>query len=281
MRNTSPQLPVVLSLAGSDPSGGAGIQADLKTFTAIGVYGGAVITALTCQNTLGVSSCLPLPADFIRQQLNDVLNDLNVTYIKIGMTGSAEIVQAIGDVLDQFSGTVVYDPVLKSSSGDKLFSGDTSKSLEPILKNCSVLTPNSNELEHLTGVTLQDQESALAACKELLHRFPLLRAICLKGGHINEQGGKITDFYIEKKEANKKEFFIVSRAEHPRISTKNSHGTGCTFASAFTAFHLLTDNGQTAFAKTVQFMDDLIAQSSHFTIGHGTGPLMHHLWNKV
>ena len=283
MKSQSSYLPVILSVAGSDPSGGAGIQADLKTFAAIGVYGGAVITALTCQNTLGVSSCFPLPAKFIKQQLGDVLDDLNVTHIKIGMTGSAEIIQAIGEELQRFNGLVVYDPVLKSSSGDELFSGAAGHSLEPILTTCSILTPNRHELEQLTGRPVDDQENALAASRELLNRFANLQAICLKGGHFNEMHEKVTDFYIEKtnKEGNNTEkTFAVSHADHPRISTTNSHGTGCTFASAFTAFHLLSGNGQTAFHKTVQFLDTVIDHSAHFTIGHGTGPLLHHLWNK-
>ncbi len=279
MPQNQDQLPIALSVAGSDPSGGAGIQADLKTFTIIGVYSGAIPTTLTSQNTRGVSTCFPLPPHFIRQQLNDVLSDLNVTHIKIGMTGSREIVEIIGEILEDFSGMVVYDPVLKSSTGQALFSGNDSHLLAPIIKHSTVLTPNLHELEQLSGRKLDDSDTALAAGKELLHRFYKLKAICLKGGHINEQGKIVTDYLIEKK-GKAAEHYTVSTIRHPRISTRNSHGTGCSFASAFTAFHLLTGDIPKAFGKTAQFMGELLEKSTPYSIGHGTGPLMHHLWKK-
>jgi hydroxymethylpyrimidine/phosphomethylpyrimidine kinase len=271
--------PLALSIAGSDPSGGAGIQADIKTFTVIGVYCGAAITALTSQNTLGVSSYLPLPAAFVKKQIQDVLDDLNVTHIKIGMVGNQEIAQAIGEVLSGFAGEVIYDPVIKSSDGVSLFAAGSTAVTEHIISHSTVLTPNIAELEIISGRECGDEGRALAAAQSMFALSPRLKAVCVKGGHMNVQGKNITDYLVQKtppEKGKKAPGFHISQIHHPRIFSRNTHGTGCTFASALTAYHMRTGDINKAFRYTCAFMDTLLNRSASHLIGHGTGPLLHH-----
>ncbi|MBU4260588.1 MAG: bifunctional hydroxymethylpyrimidine kinase/phosphomethylpyrimidine kinase [Proteobacteria bacterium] len=271
--------PMALSIAGSDPSGGAGIQADIKTFTVIGVYCGAAITALTSQNTLGVSSYLALPAAFVKKQIQDVLDDLNVTHIKIGMVGNQEIAQAIGEVLTGFAGEVIYDPVIKSSGGVSLFAASSMAVTEHIISHATVLTPNIAELEIITGKECDNAGRALAAAQGLLALSPRLKAVCVKGGHMNVLGKTVTDYLVQKTLPGKgaeEPGFHISSIDHPRIFSRNTHGTGCTFASALTAYHMRTDDLSKAFSYTCAFMDTLLNRSASHSMGHGTGPLLHH-----
>ena len=267
----------VLSIAGSDPSGGAGIQADLKTFTAIGVYGGAAITCLTAQNSLGVSSCLPIAPDFVKEQIRLVLADLPVSHIKTGMLGTDEIAGAMAEALHNFSGEIICDPVLTASDGHDLFQktkGNTG--LEALLRTATVLTPNLPELATLTGQKLETPQEATEAAIALLARYPKLRAIVLTGGHLREQAGEVEDFLLLKQDSGPK----ILTAKHPRIATQNTHGTGCTFASAFAAYHLLHGNDQDAFFKAVAFVDAILRQSASLALGKGKGPLAHHLFRN-
>lgn len=265
----------ILSIAGSDPSGGAGIQADLKTFTAIGVYGGAAITCLTAQNSLGVASCLPIAPEFVKKQIQLVLADLPVSHIKTGMLGSDEIAGAIAEALRDFSGEVICDPVLTASDGHELFRKTKSNTgLEALLHAATVLTPNLPELATLTERNLETVQEAVEAAIALLARYPKLRAIVLTGGHIREQAGEVEDFLILRHKSNRE----ILTAKHARLITKNTHGTGCTFASAFGAYHLLCGNDQEAFFKAVAFMDTVLRQSAGLALGKGKGPLAHHLF---
>jgi len=267
----------ILSIAGSDPSGGAGVQADLKTFTAIGVYGGAAITCLTAQNSLGVSSCLPVAPEFVKEQIKLVLADLPVSHIKTGMLGTDEIAGAMAEALHDFSGEVFCDPVLKASDGHELFRKTKSHTgLQALLHIATVLTPNLPELITMTGRDLETRQEAVEAAATLLARFPKLRAIALTGGHLREQAGEMEDFLILRQESGHK----VITAKHARINTQNTHGTGCTFASAFAAYHLLHGNDQEAFFKAVAFMDTVLRQSACLALGRGKGPLAHHLFRS-
>ncbi|MFA6284808.1 MAG: bifunctional hydroxymethylpyrimidine kinase/phosphomethylpyrimidine kinase [Desulfurivibrionaceae bacterium] len=270
-------LRAVLSIAGSDPSGGAGIQADLKTFTAIGVYGGAAITCLTAQNSLGVDSCLPVAPEFVTKQIELVLADLPVSHIKTGMLGTDEIAGAMAEALHDFSGEVICDPVLTASDGHTLFQ-KTKKNpgLQALLNIATVLTPNLPELANLTGQKLATPEEAVAAATALLARYPKLRAIALTGGHIREQAGEVEDFLILRHASGQE----ILSSKHARIVTRNTHGTGCTFASAFAAYHLLSGNYQDAFFKAVTFMDAVLRQSAPLALGKGKGPLIHHLFRN-
>ena len=280
MKKSLGQTPVALTIAGSDPSGGAGIQADLKTFTTIGVYGAAAITALTFQNTRGVTGCFSPDPDLVTRQITSVLSDLNVTHIKIGMTGTGEIAESIADTLSHFQGEIIYDPVRISSSGADLMTGSGSKtSCRKLISRATVLTPNRSELELLAGCQLNNAGQGIENAEKILSLFPRLRTLLLTGGHFEEKDG-ITDFMIRRKEEEKtaeKKVQVVP-LQHERINSSNLHGTGCTFASAFTAFHLLTGDDTAAFTKTSQFMQHLIAASASKKTGNGNGPLHHHLW---
>lgn len=276
------QLPIALTIAGSDPSGGAGIQADLKTFSVIGVYGAAAITSLTIQNTIGVSGCFNLSPDVVRQQVASVLNDMHVTHIKIGMTGSSEVAEAIADALDDFTGEVTYDPVRISSSGADLMTGaDSMTAWRKLISRATVLTPNLNELEQIAGCRLLTAEDALEASEKILEDFYSLRVICLTGGHFQGKKG-VTDYMIKRASVMNSETGkpVVTEMTQDKIETDNLHGTGCTFASAFTAFHLLTQEDSASFSKASHFVHQLIEASSDKIIGHGTGPLIHHLWHS-
>lgn len=266
---------VILTIAGSDPSGGAGIQADIKTITSIGGYAAAVITTITCQNSLGVSLVSPLEPALVQQQIISVLEDNDVSHIKIGMTGSSGIVRAIGECLEHFSGEIIVDPVLKSSSGASLLGG-TPSDLAPLLQKATVLTPNSHELAILSGLDCSSEKKGVVAGKRLMHEFPNLHALCLKGGHLHESSAKIHDTLLVKRNGDIMEKSIC----HVRHQTRNSHGTGCTFASAFTAFHALHHDYAKAFTEAVQYVDDLLKWGKQDQLGAGTGPLVHYRQNR-
>ncbi|MFH1214883.1 MAG: bifunctional hydroxymethylpyrimidine kinase/phosphomethylpyrimidine kinase [Pseudomonadota bacterium] len=274
------QIPVALSIAGSDPSGGAGIQADIKTFTVLGIYCGAAITALTTQNTLGVSSYMPLPPDFVKKQVKDVLDDLLVTHIKIGMVGSAGVADTLCGILRDFKGEIIYDPVSGSSSGDSLVMEKNYTAIKRLAGHCTVLTPNIGELEILSGRQCPDQDCAVEAAKTLFTAYPRLKAVCLTGGHLNMKSDTVTDFLLQPAPGKTKKgesHLLIQTAHHPRISSNNTHGTGCSFASAFTAYLLKTNNLYKSFVKASSFLDRLISKSAGHHIGQGTGPLLHHL----
>ena len=269
----------VLSIAGSDPSGGAGIQADLKTFTVLGVYGGAVITCLTAQNTQGVFSVEPVKPSFVKKQIQYVLKDLNVSHIKIGMVGTAPIIASICEQLADFSGEIIYDPILISSSGDALMDENGYDAVRQLLLNiCTVITPNLPELPVLSERACTDQSEIFSAAESLLSKHKKLRSVIIKGGH-SQADEKMVDDYLVTVDSEDNKIKIIKES-HPRLETRNTHGTGCTFSSAFTAYHLLTGDDTAAFLKAVSFMDELLTLSASSDIGCGTGPLIHHLVSK-
>lgn len=267
---------VALTVAGSDPSGGAGVQADIKTFSTIGIYGGAVVTALTIQNTRGVFGILPVDPVFVKDQISHVLNDLDVSHIKVGMLGSTAVAAAVCDVLADFNGEIIYDPILVSSSGRQLLDQEDYDALKPqFLGLCTVLTPNIPELSLLAAQSITSKKSILTAAEKLLKQYGKLRSIICTGGHFKPEKETITDYLLSisasRRSTSLKEY------SHPRIPSPNTHGTGCTFSAAFTAYHLLTGNDSEAFDKACGYMQALIKKSASGKIGHGTGPLLHHL----
>jgi hydroxymethylpyrimidine kinase/phosphomethylpyrimidine kinase len=279
MSSTIDRQPVVLSIAGSDPSGGAGIQADLKTFASLGVYGGAVISSLTAQNTLGVSSVRPVDPAFVKEQIDSVLADLNVSHIKIGMLGSGDVALSVIRSLADFSGEIIYDPVLISSGGARLLDRDGHDVVSTqLLGICTVITPNVVELSQLTANDCADRDSLLKAGRMLLLRFKKLRSVIITGGHLYPEGKAISDFLLTVTTSTGQAEY--EEATHPRIDSPNTHGTGCTFSAAFTAFHLLTGDDRKAFVRSAAYMDNLVKLSASATIGHGTGPLAHHLYKE-
>ena len=261
-------IPTVLTIAGSDPSGGAGIQADLKTFTAAGVYGASVITALTAQNTQTVSGTMAIPADFVKQQLDAVLSDIRVDIIKLGMLPDADICEIITPYLKDTP--VVCDPVMISTSGCSLIDDPAIAALtEHIIPCATYITPNYDELNSLYGKEIKNIKTAGIV---ILKRFDNLLGIVLKGGHINTDSQNVTDILLLKDGSNIAEIVETN----PRYHTKNTHGTGCTFASAFAAFLAQKMDPTIAFSKAVAFTNHLIDISKDTRIGQGNGPLLHH-----
>ncbi len=263
--------PTLLAVGGSDPSGGAGIQTDLKTMTVIGVYGAAAITCLTVQNSLGVEKIQPLSSDFVKKQIMAVLADHNVTHIKIGMTGTGEIVKCLGQILKTFKGCITFDPVLAATSGKSLISdGDISCLTHELLHRISYLTPNIPELEQLTDRQIQSSGAAIDSAQVLLNSNPFMKGVIIKGGHLDENDATVFDFLVLKNDT-------VHEARRKRINNKNLHGTGCTYATAFTSYLCFKNDPVSAFYQTSQFMDSIIRFGIGKTVTRNclNGPLLH------
>ncbi len=265
------RVPTVLAIAGSDPSGGAGIQADLKTFTSLGVYGAAATTALTVQNTMEVRDAMPVPADFVAQQVDAVIADIRVDVIKLGMLPNADVCRAI---LPYLAGrTVVCDPVMVATSGARLIDAEAVSALtDLVIAHSTYITPNLHELSILCGKAVTDLR---AAGMELLGRFSRLKGIVLKGGHVNTLSDDVTDILLYRDDADHqiREHAVV----HPRYQTKNTHGTGCTLSSALAACLAKKETPDQAFSRSVAYVNQLIGLSADITVGHGNGPLLHHV----
>jgi hydroxymethylpyrimidine/phosphomethylpyrimidine kinase len=280
MDTNTKQVQSVLSIAGSDPSGGAGIQGDLKTFTAIGVYGCAVITCNTVQNTTGVKSFQPVATDIIRQQILSILQDMQVTHIKIGMIGTQKIVSTLVETLDGYSGEIIWDPVLHASSGLALAPVDEISFFKPIMEKVTILTPNLPELAFLTKKKITGKDEIIDAGLSLLENYGNIRGVIIKGSHQEKAEKTITDYFLCRSAEKASSLYpgvAIYSEVHPRVATQNSHGTGCTFASAFTAFHMLTANYPASFAQATAFMMRLLRASAPYKIGSGKGPLLHYL----
>ena len=252
----------VLTIAGSDSSGGAGIQADLKTFCAYGVYGTAVITALTAQNTVGVQGVLEVEDDFIAKQLDSVLTDLSVNAAKIGMVFKKETVKIIADKLLEYNvKNIVLDPLIFSKSGDSLIKDDAVVILkEKLIPICDVITPNLYEAELLSGFSICNTEDMKKA-SEILYSLGS-KAVIIKGGHL--RGDAVDVLY------NGKEFRIL---KGERISGKNPHGTGCTFSSALAAGLALGLSMDEAFVSAKEYVAAAIKKS--IAVGSGFNVLNH------
>ncbi len=264
------QARAILSVAGSDPSGGAGIQADIKTLTVLGVYGAAAVTAVTVQNSLGMESCQPLAPELVAAQVRAVLADLKVSHVKIGMIGSWAVAQAFVQELADFAGEVFYDPVISSSVGRPLSATDGLEGVWRVAGLATVMTPNLPELSLLAGRELINAEQALLAGAELFARLPKLKAVVLKGGHLDEGRPEVSDFLLLPG------LPPLSR-RHPRVITPNTHGTGCTFAAALAAYHQRGGDYRRAFEQTVDFLAHLLQLGAGWRLGQGNGGLCHHL----
>lgn len=261
-------LPNVLSIAGSDPSGGAGIQADLKTFAALGCYGMAVITALTAQNTQGVSCVHIPPAEFVAQQIDAIFADIDVSAVKIGMLGSPDVVEAVAQALKRHGAkNIVLDPVLVATSGDSLGAPGVVEAMRAhLLPLARVVTPNIPEAMRFTGLAEPQNVQDLAV---LAGHFLALgaQAVLVKGGHM--QGDKASDVLFE---ADQAEVF-----SQPRVDTKNTHGTGCTLSSAIAAQLAKGLELPRAVESAKAYLTQALRDSARLDVGHGHGPV-HHLW---
>jgi len=256
-----------LTIAGSDPGGGAGIQADLKTFAALGVYGTSAITAITVQNTTGVSEILPLQADLVTAQIEAIAGDFSLDATKIGMLANAAIVEAVAAAIKELElPKVVVDPVMTSKSGARLLDEDGVLMLRAeLLPQALVVTPNLPEAEALSGRRIQSIEEARAAAYEI-HRIGGC-AVVITGGH--GEGDQIVDLLFEDG--------VFSELHSHRIATRHTHGTGCTFASAVAAQLALGHSLMDAVAGAQSYVAGAIEHS--LSLGHGQGPL-NHFWKR-
>ena len=270
--NRNKSYPIVLSIAGSDSSGGAGIQADLKTFSALGVYGATAITAITAQNTLGVVSQMALPPQMVREQIVAVMDDLHPSVVKIGMLSNAEIVKAVAEVLSEYKPKIVLDPVIVSTSGHRLLSVEAQEVIkEKLLPISELVTPNIPEMETLTNMPLSSFEEKEKAANYLLSLGT--KAVLLKGGH--EDGEVKTDvLYFKGQQSTvngQQSLSLISES----ISTKNVHGTGCTLSSAIAAFLALDYSLEDAVREAKRYITEAIRAGADVKIGHGFGPVNH------
>jgi len=237
----------ILTIAGSDSGGGAGIQTDLKTITVLGGYGMSVITALTAQNTVGVQAIFELPLEFIEKQIDSVIEDIGVDAVKIGMLSSLEIVSLVAKKIRQYQiKRVIVDPVMVAKSGDSLLKEDAQKALRELLIPLAfVVTPNLPEASVLAGIEVNNLKTMKEAARHIYHLGA--RNVLVKGGHMK---GEIVDLLFDGN--------TFYEYPTPRIPTKNTHGTGCTFASALATELAKGGTVQTAVEKAKSFMTTAI-----------------------
>ena len=260
------RIPIALTIAGSDSSGGAGIQADLKTFSAFGVYGASVITALTAQNTTGVTSAHPVPPEFVAAQIDAVFLDLDVGAIKTGMLATAAIVDAVVQRLNATPEIpVVVDPVMIATSGDSLLDPDAVHFIrERLIPRASLITPNIPEAAALlVGDEAKDEEEQAAQAKALLTLG--CKAVLLKGGHGHT--GEAIDIFASGGS--------VVRLAHRRVPTSATHGTGCTLSAAITALLASGVALEPAVARAKSYVTNALESGRDLGIGHGHGPVDH------
>lgn len=264
-----PHYPRVLTIAGSDSGGGAGIQADLKTFSALGCYGMTAITALTAQNTLGVSAIHGVPPAFLRAQLAAVLDDIGVDAVKVGMLHAPEVVEVVAWAIDTYGlRQVVLDPVMVATSGDALIERETVGVLvAELFPRATVVTPNLDEAGLLLGRPVHTEDDLDAACADLLALGA--RAVLLKGGHLG--GDLLTDVLALADEPAT----YWQRLVGPRIASRNVHGTGCTLSSAIAAQLALGHPLEEAVQAAHGYIRAAIEAGAGVRTGQGHGPLNH------
>ena len=263
---TSNRYVRVLTIAGSDSGGSAGIQADLKTFAALGCYGMSAITALTAQNTLGVQGIHAVPPEFLKAQIQSVVEDIGVDAVKIGMLHAPGIVEVVAWAIDHYKlDRVVLDPVMVATSGDRLIANETVQVLvRELFPRVSVVTPNLDEAALLLGHAIPNADALRQAAQELLALGA--QAVVLKGGHL--AGEEVVDLLLQ---ANGQSQRLAS----PRIASRNVHGTGCTLSSAIAAHLALGYPLDEAVAMARTYILGAIAHGADVTTGHGHGPLNH------
>ena len=266
---TNRQAPVAMTIAGSDSGGGAGIQADLKTFSALGVYGASTLTAITAQNTVAVTAVYELPTDLIAAQIDAVITDIGVNAVKTGMLSSSPIVETVARELERHGITnLVVDPVMVAKSGDPLLQQEAVDSVKTrLIPLAALVTPNVPEAETLTGLKIATGEDMREAAARILAMGA--RAVVVKGGHLS---GPATDLFFDGSE------FTEFSSE--RFDTVNTHGTGCTFASAAAAGLAHGNSVKDAVAQAKNYVTEAIRNS--YPLGHGHGPVHHfyRLWDN-
>ncbi|MBO8485943.1 MAG: bifunctional hydroxymethylpyrimidine kinase/phosphomethylpyrimidine kinase [Bacteroidetes bacterium] len=258
---------IALSIAGSDPSGGAGLQADLKTFSACGCYGATAVVAVVDENTCGVTGVFPVPPSFVRGQIKSVMDDLGADAVKIGMLHSADMVRAVKDTLAGYDvKNIVLDPVMVATSGDPLLEPDAIDTLKNVLVPFArVITPNIPEAEILLGEKIQSQDM-LADCARRLSQDRRV-SVLLKAGHLSD--AELVDVFYNAE--TDKILLLPSR----RLDTRNTHGTGCTLSSAVAAFLARGYSLDEAVLNAKKYIEKAIEAGAAYDIGHGHGPVHH------
>ena len=261
------KYPIALTIAGSDSGGGAGIQADLKAFSANGAYGMSAITALTAQNTQGVRDIHAVPPEFLEKQLRAVLDDIGTDAVKIGMLHSREVIRTVVKILKEYQlKNIVVDPVMVATSGDKLLQDEAIETLvKELLPLASVITPNIPEAEILLNRKINNVEELTQAAKELATTGS--RTILLKSGHLDEE--TLVDIFYDSKKDTLREF------EFLKTETKNTHGTGCTLSSAIAAHLAQGLDIEEATANGLTYTHEAIRNGAEYQLGNGHGPVHH------
>lgn len=262
-------IPVVTTIAGSDSGGGAGIQADLKTFQELKVFGTSVITSLTAQNTKGVEAVLPVEPSFIRHQLEVLLDDFTITSMKTGMLYSSDVIRTIEAVLQDRHIPLIVDPVMIAKGGASLLHQEAIETMRTVLLPlATVVTPNIPEAEELSGMTISSAADKKKAAEKLLQLGA--KCVVMKGGHLQDETFAEDEVFFQDGSS----FSIQTE----RIQTKDTHGTGCTFSAAITAFIAKGYSVKDAIVEAKKFIQMAITYGLH--LGNGHGPTNHFAYNE-
>lgn len=271
--NVKKSYPTVLSIAGSDSGGGAGIQADLKTFSSLGVYGATAITAITAQNTQGVHSQFALPPQMVYDQIIAVMEDIHPSVIKIGMLSNLQVATVVADALERYSIPIILDPVMVSSSGHRLLSVEAQEVLkERLLPMAQLVTPNIPEMEALSDMPLLTILDKYNAAKQLLSLG--VQSVLLKGGH--EEGDTKVDILYQKSPQG----IVTCSFSSDTLNTRNIHGTGCTLSSAIAAYMARGLDLKDAVSSAKIYITEAIKAGADISVGKGYGPV-NHLFNPL
>lgn len=260
----------VLTIAGSDSGGGAGIQADIKAISAMGCYAASAITAITVQNTIGVQDVHPVPLEVLEGQIDAVLSDIGADAIKIGMLHSAEVVRTVADMIEKYGiRNVVLDPVMVSTSGHRLIEEEAVEVIKSRLMPLSrVITPNIPEAEILADCKISGEEDFDDVARRLSDNGTV--SVLLKAGHL--YGDYLVDYFYNAEEGS------MTRLPSKRVNTTNTHGTGCTLSSAFAAALAKGEGLTEAAISAKKYIEQAIISGAEYEIGHGHGPV-DHFWN--
>ena len=265
-KNETYRYPVALTIAGSDSGGGAGIQADIKTFSSLGVFGASAITAITAQNTQGVRGIQAISPEILRGQIEAILEDFIVDAVKIGMLHNKDAVKVVSETLPSFQQTsIILDPVMISTSGSKLLEDDAIRTImDELFPKATLLTPNIPETEYLSGIKINNEADILLAARKLQEKGS--NALLIKGGHI--PGVETVDrLFINENNP----ICLVS----PTVETFNTHGTGCTLSSAIAAYMALGHSLVEAVRLAKEYMNNALVHGANVCMGKGHGPVNH------
>lgn len=256
----------VMTIAGFDPSGGAGIQADIKTISALGCYATSALTALPVQNTRGVQKIYPVPIEAVGEQIRAIVDDIAPDAVKIGMVHSTELVEVIErEVAGAAGGRIVFDPVMVATSGHRLIEDRTIGAIvERLFPMAAVITPNMDEAAVLAGMEIETVDDMRRAGERIMTMG--CRALLLKGGHLRSE--RLTSLFFDESGA-------VTELHSPRFETRNTHGSGCTLSSAIASFLARGENLLNAVRSAQEYVEGAIRTGANVTVGHGNGPLCH------